>query len=555
MSEPLDPIAAGVASVLKSLRTRAGLQEDRLAGTELALDTLTGLDRVRDLIAAGDTTERAIVRAVSAAVGTLEPTHSIVADVSLGLRLSADAMPGSDLYARDLGRRRTALLENWDRLHELRSAPSAGRAPAPRTLRLEIETAALSALAVALTDVGGRRPSSDPSAAVVAPGGRPPLQNEPVASDRSGEAPHPGAELVSSSRSPYPAEVDLARPGRNVGASAPPRLGRTRTPLLLEEFQRISRALRDSLVLDADGKGWPHDLRKGSKPPTALATSYGIKAMLLLEGFLAPDLIPVAERLRRSAFPGGGYAARAQVAPRPEVTAAVLDTLHRIAGTNNFDAQIAAMKNDLREFEKTRPFILTSILETSVQLGSDPDLTRSLIRDLLAARQPYGNLLLWPEKAEKNLVAPVPSIAHTARAVRALVQAQSAGQGTQIPEALDVEARHAADQAAAWLAEQQDLSNVGEVIDRQLAVGIEPVYVRHFTAAWVVKALVSVGLPTSHPSVSSAVAQVWNSYNINAALWTWNNGDLPVWMTLDAIDALRLAALAATIRSGGFDAP
>ena len=51
MSEPLDPIAAGVASVLKSLRTRAGLQEDRLVGTELALDTLTGLDSVRELVA------------------------------------------------------------------------------------------------------------------------------------------------------------------------------------------------------------------------------------------------------------------------------------------------------------------------------------------------------------------------------------------------------------------------------------------------------------------------------------------------------------------------
>jgi hypothetical protein len=277
--------------------------------------------------------------------------------------------------------------------------------------------------------------------------------------------------------------------------------------------------------------------------------------MLLLEGFLAPDLIPVAEQLRKSASPGGGYAARAQAAPRPEVTAAVLDTLHRIDGTAKFDAQIAAMKLDLGEFEKTRPFILTSVLETSAQIGSDAGLIRSLIKDLLAARQPYGNLLLWPEKAEKRLVAPAPSIAHTARAVRALAQAQAMRSATQPPEALDAEAREATGQAAAWLAEQQDLGNVSEVIDRQLADGIEPVYVRHFTAAWVVKALVSAGLPASHPSVSGAVARVWSDYSISAALWSWSNGDLPVWMTLDAIDALRLAALAATIRSGGFDAP
>jgi hypothetical protein len=144
--------------------------------------------------------------------------------VSLGLGLSADVMPGSDLYARDLGRRRTALLENWDRLHELRSAPSAGRAPAPRALRLEIETAALSALAVALTDASRQRAPSDPAAA-----------DDPAPADR------------------------------DTRAAAPPRLVRTQTPLLLEEFQRISRALRDSLVLDTESKGWPHDLRKGQR--------------------------------------------------------------------------------------------------------------------------------------------------------------------------------------------------------------------------------------------------------------------------------------------------
>ena len=50
MAEPTDPAALGVASVLKSLRTRAGLREERLHGTELALDTLTGLDSVRALV-------------------------------------------------------------------------------------------------------------------------------------------------------------------------------------------------------------------------------------------------------------------------------------------------------------------------------------------------------------------------------------------------------------------------------------------------------------------------------------------------------------------------
>ena len=103
--------------------------------------------------------------------------------MSLGLGLSADIMPESDLYARDLGHRRTALLENWDRLHELRSAPFAGQPQAPRALRLEIETAALSALAVALTNADRHRASSDPAMAAVAPGVRVPLHGERVTSN------------------------------------------------------------------------------------------------------------------------------------------------------------------------------------------------------------------------------------------------------------------------------------------------------------------------------------------------------------------------------------
>ncbi len=524
MSEPLDPVTAGLASVLKSLRTRAGLTEDRLAGTEIALDTLTGLGRVGEFMAAGSTSSQAIIDAVKAAAGSLEVTFSIVADVSLALGLARD-LPDADLYAPDLGRRRAALVKNWDRMHELRSAVPAVAAPTLRTLRLEIETAAFNALASALTDADGLRPSPAPPAQATAPG--------------AGDHAEPGARGGAG-------EGD---PDRSGGGAAPPPLVRSQTPLLLDEFARIAGALRDSLVRDASHSGWPHDLRKGSKPVTALSTSYGIKSMLLLEGSLAPDLIPVAEYLRR-AGEDGEYMASAQVAPRPEVTAAVLETLHRINGTAKFDVQVTRMKTKLGGFEKTRPFILTCLLEASVQLGDD-GLTRSLVKDLLAARRPYGPLLLWPEKVEEDLVDPVASIAHTARAVRALAQATRPAARSIEPPEDDV--AEAIDQAAAWLAGQQDLTNVSEVIDRQLIDPdrVEQVYVRHFTAAWVVKALVSAGLPASHPSVSAAVTQIWNDYSTDAALWSWSNGDLPVWMTFDAVDALRLASLAATIRSGG----
>ena len=132
-------------------------------------------------------------------------------------------------------------------------------------------------------------------------------------------------------------------------------------------------------------------------------------------------------------------------------------------------------------------------------------------------------------------------MAHTARAVRVLASVQAVRPSPLVQEALG--------QAVAWLMEQRDLHNAYEVTERPVDGRLEPVHIRHFTAAWVVKALVSAGVPTAHPSVSNAVAQIWHSYGGDtAALWAWDNGDLPIWMTFDAVEALRLANLAVPAR-------
>ncbi len=597
MSEPLDPVAAGVASLLKSLRTRAGLQEDRLSGTELPLTTLTGLDRVRVFMTAGDGPERAIVRAVREAASSLEPTLSIVADVSLSLELSAAAVPEDpELYAPDLGRRRTALLANWDRLHEIRAVRPAGRPPSPRALRLEVETEALAALAMALTGTGGQdglghpdlttppgRAAAPPPGMEAQPGApavplpaaekrvfgadlRKALRSRGVSlDDAAGALSVPPAQIADwETGQDFPTDAQaralddyltargaihgLARELRTMAArarhgSVPPGLAISSVPSLLQVFEGVARALRDSLTRDERGEpqGWPHDLRRLGGRATAASTAYGLRAMLLLEGSLAPDLMPVASRLKERAGEGGGYSAQTQREPRPEVTAAVLETLRRVDGTTPLEGQLTRMGENITDFERNRPYILSTILEASRRLAPDSELTLSLVEDLLAARRPYGDLLLWPEKVEPLLISPAPSIAHTARAVRALAQVQAGHPTSQVGEALD--------QAAAWLV-GSDLGNVSEIIDRPLETGIETLYTRHFTAAWVVKALVSVGLPASHPAVSDAVAWVWDSHSDSAALWSWNNGELPIWMTYDALDALRLASLASTVRPG-----
>ena len=480
MAEPLDPAAFGVASALKILRARTGLREERLRG--VLLDTLTGLEGVQMLVKAGQSPGPAIVDVVRTAAKTLEPTMSIVADASLRLRLFADQVPDGELYAEDLGQRREALRRNWDRLHKLRSVPS-GKAPSVSSLRLKVEERALAALAVALTtsssvDVSARTP------AAVTPAGQ----------------------------------------------------------TLRRKFQDVARALRGSLTMDVDSRfmGWRHDLRNLPDKVTPVSTAFGVRAMLLLEDGLAADLIQVAESLRRMADSAGGYASRGQVSPRPESTAAVLNALRRIAATEDIGDHIAQMERDLRDLEKSRPFILTTMLETGLLLGPESSLVETLLDRLLATRRPYGRHLLWPEQSDSSLVDPFPSVAHTARAVRALADVQAIRPAGQIQEAVD--------QGVAWLieqSEQSDLLNTNETIERPHRDGIESVRTWHFTAAWVVKALVSAGVPASHPAVSKAVDRIWRSYGGDTVnLWHSDQGELPIWMTFDAIEALRLASVA-----------
>jgi hypothetical protein len=587
MAEPLDPAALGVASALKSLRTRIGLREERLRGTELLLDTLTGLDSVRALVNAGESPERAVVRAVRAAVATLEPTMSIVADASLALELSAGQVPDTDLYAQDLSQRREALRRNWDRLHELRSVPP-GKPPSPRALRLEVESEALMALAVALTTGASSGDLAGALAGRSEPGAREPQPG--VSAISPAELRVFGVELTQTLRmrrktveqaaarlAVPPSEVarwaagqdlptepqarsldryltargaiqnlvtDLrARPDRPGPRLVPVPSPGPSAPTLLQTFQNVAQALRGCLAKDTDDKptGWPRDLRALPGEATAASTAFGIRTMLLLEDGLAADLVPVAQSLRKMALTAGGYAGREQSGPRPEATAAVLNALRRIAVTEDFGAHVAQMERDLGDFEKCRPFILTTMLETSLLFKPGTKPVEDLVDSLLAARRPYGDRLLWPEKTEALLIDPAPSVAHTARAVRALAGVQAIRPADPVQEALE--------QAVAWLIEQPHLHNAYEVIERPVGGRPEPVHVRHFTAAWVVKALVSAGVPAGHPAVGKAVARIWDSYGGDtAALWAWDNGDLPIWMTFDAIEALRLANLAVPAR-------
>ncbi len=328
--------------------------------------------------------------------------------------------------------------------------------------------------------------------------------------------------------------VELAEAARSPGQASAGVL--TTGGSLLDVFRRAGAALAEELIRDENGRavGWRHNLQKRGKQ-TTLATAYGISAMVVLgEPYI--DLHAVVQDLyaKRTEY---GWQGRSE-GRRPEVTAAVVDALSQTSTILSAEEGLESLESSLDDYSRTRPFLLSAALRTSVRLAPDAPLTRGLTDDLLAARLDFDGVPLWGEKKEPRLVAPEPSTAHTARAVVALRALLRAGD-----DRADV--RDAVEVGTKWLL---DRNHPDDGIMEDLALpqpgGRDAVRVniKHFTSAWVVQALAEA---PQVPAVrlSRALSSLWERYEAGVGLWAWGSGDLPIWMTLDAVTALRSAAL------------
>ncbi|MGI9001590.1 MAG: hypothetical protein ACR2GH_07970 [Pseudonocardia sp.] len=268
--------------------------------------------------------------------------------------------------------------------------------------------------------------------------------------------------------------------------------------------------------------------------PTAWSTAYGIKTMLLL-GEPAEDLDGLVRYLEQSRVSGtAGWSIRGPGSTRPEVNAVVVDALARAgAPAASVDEGLMLLAEPLDTFSRSRTFALTTILEVALRLRPDAEFVHRLLDDLLRARLDVDGVALWAEKAAGGS-AVQPSLAHTARAV---VVTGLAGSLLDRADASD-----AAEEALAWVADQDRDDGVTETLRPDPARRAYDVPVRHFTAAWTVRAIAGVhGVPG--PRLRGALHTVWSRYVPSQALWAWGDGDLPIWMTHDAVMTLRHAAL------------
>jgi DNA-binding XRE family transcriptional regulator len=307
---------------------------------------------------------------------------------------------------------------------------------------------------------------------------------------------------------------------------------------LAEIFHRVGLGLVEHLIRDGHGKalGWRHNLQTDGHP-TALSTAFGMNALMVV-GEPYVDQHALVDSLLTMRSPQVNWLGRAGTS-RPEITAAVVDVLFRIGTAISVDEGLNLVEDSLDEFSRTRPYLLAVALQTAVRLRPDAPLTTRLIEDLLSTRLDFSGSLLWPEKNEAGLVAPEPSVVHTARAVVALrASLRSRNDGGEVLEAVE--------EATQWLIDRTHPDDgVFEELIRPKpdGDGTTRIMIRHFTPAWVVQALAAAPqLPLAR--LNRALRTLWSRYDHERGLWSWGNGDLPIWMTLDAVTALRAATLA-----------
>ena len=329
-----------------------------------------------------------------------------------------------------------------------------------------------------------------------------------------------------------------------------------RGPSVLALFAACHKVLRDTVVeFDDPGlgrlTGWSHFLHESFSHarPTAIGTAYGLKLVLSIDeksGVL--DRSALAETLWKLRKEDGGWAARTQSGVgRPEVTALALGALSsagynpdRLAEAGTVFEESLSAENDAVAMAST--YVVSTVIRGLVLARPTSPLLPELRTSLLAGSiqdADRGNLLCWSDRfLPKRDQVLAPSVAHTAHAVVALARAsQVLGE--------DAPSRSALDQAIRWLVSRSALDNQAEHIRRVITQDHwEVLTIRHFTAAWVARAILAtsaVNVPEAGPLLEEAVRRVLLAQR--EGIWEWDDHDRPIWMTYQGARVLRDYAL------------
>ncbi len=354
------------------------------------------------------------------------------------------------------------------------------------------------------------------------------------------------------------------------GASGPlPQVFASAYDALVEQVCVVEDPRRGRLT------GWPHSLGESTPSwPTSVGTAYGLHMMLDLgmpDGRLSTgELVDTLWRLR---LPEGGWSARSQGSQaRPEVTALVLGALAR-AGVpaDRLGAEVdlctAGFTRELDRAGWESTHVVTTVLRGLLRAAPGSPLL-SLLREALAdgaiSDGRRDHLRCWGYRLQPPYGRPSPL--HTAQAVVALDRAARVlGEDA---DARGERARTAREDGIRWLLACPDaphdtcpdLENLHEEVRRPRTDDPsrhEVLSVRHFTASWLVRALLTPGAVAVARAegleaewrvrLDGALTAVWAGQR--GGVWVWGRGGdgtelrRPMWMTYQGLSALRAHAV------------
>lgn len=336
----------------------------------------------------------------------------------------------------------------------------------------------------------------------------------------------------------------------SVRGAAPPATGSgsTASPSFEEFFIGArDRVVEDHRSDDSTGMnlvGWSQYLGD-EVPPTAIGTSYGLRIMLALDVDGAKvNKAAVVQSLLCLQKPNGGWAASTQRdQARPEVTAWVLAAIVRAGIDEGTREQLAKILEDLATSDdaqgRNRTTVISTLVSAFCEVAPSSPVLPKLVRTLASgAVNAGGSPTTWGQELTDG---PKISVPHTARAVVALERA-SRVLGSK------VDLRAPLDSATKWLSgDDINLGSRHEQLRRPVpGGGVDALFIGHFTAAWVARALMAHRVDVDvEKRLNTVVAEVVKQQK--NGVWTWSEGQKPMWMTYQGLVVVRQHALSRTM--------
>jgi transcriptional regulator with XRE-family HTH domain len=294
------------------------------------------------------------------------------------------------------------------------------------------------------------------------------------------------------------------------------------------------------------GYGWRQDVEELSLPVAAWSTAYGLKTLVMAGGHASIDVTRARAMLRRLELPDGGWSAmKFSPIARPEVTGAVLSALHIAGEPDEYLAGRIRLLVDILDrrapgAEPARPYVLTAALLELGRLGVDDATGRRLVDTLVDLSLDDDGRRAWPsvvrsepEPPESVFGSPGPSTIHTAAALCALAVWARRFDDGRLDDVLE--------SGRSWLERSASLDVDDEdIISERADGGEELLPIRHFTPAWVLRALSETGSDPEGAPVRAAMRATLSHYEPMYGLWHWPRASAgyPVWMTHQAVAAL-----------------